>query len=1439
MRRLLPIRWALLAAAIAAGASLGSFDLHATDAPATQASGADDVGILPCLPGIIRPKTAGTPVPGVRPSKLLEEQEKEVAATRVRADAFQRATDEAVREAWRREREAVRAKFVARAKPIQERERIARAAAIDEFKAFVAARGNSKEAGEATYRLAELQFETASDAYAIAHQKWEAETENAAVNALAPGPEPRPDYLDAVATYRTLVARFDGYGKRDGALYMIAFCLGEMRDAKGARDSFEELASSAPKSEYAPEAWLRVGEYHFDRGELWAAIDAYGHATGSADSPYYDKALYKLAWSWYRLADAKHPAAWEESARTFGRLLDAAPSSTLRSEALQYLARIYADHGGPPEVRRAIAGRAWAQDVFPALAQVWFEEGTWTDSAEAFRLALENAPDADGAPVWAHRRGLCLARSGKPAEAAAAREELHRHYGTGSAWAAARATKPALLASTAALAEPALLQAAVFAHQRAQDSGAESEYQRAGVLYGEYLARYPGRPAAYDIAFYRAECLYYARHFAEAADAYGEVLLFSTDDRWHAEAAFSRVKAREKLLGALPVIGDDPALVEAAKPLAPEARAYAAAAEDFTCVAPTDWRVPEALYRASQVYYGARRLVAARSRAEAVVGAAPQEDLGAFAATLVVDAWRLEGNWSKVESAAARFAAIDLGRTPLIRESTKTSLHRVALEAGYRVAEEFEAHGQRADAAAKFLALAGANPKSEIAPRALFSAADLFEKLGAGAKAGELFQRVSKSYPTSPLAATALFRNARVHERILLLPKAAEAFTEYARKLPQGADSAAATWNAAVIFEAGARWSDAAAAWDRYAESHPKGDDAAEARMRGAECWTRAGKSDRSLRAWRALVASTAFEGPRNVLALAGLSRAERAARLPSDSDARRALEAQALLLKRGESTPESARASARAGLAKAADLSKSFDAVTITLPESKMRSALRVKHDLLASLEDTLLAAAASGDPDAATEALDRIGEAYAAYARAVLEAPVPPGPKRSRDAWREKAIQTAEPLQEKAAAAFRHNLELAARAGVVTPWTRRSEAGLATLDPEHVRPPREDARPLPPSDVWALPSMLAPPGVRVADAGPAIPSTSGTALAREIESWQAARGAGDRSQLVAAEQRIAAVVTRIAAEPASELTSIAWLDLGVAREAIDDHAGANVAFEAALNAGHDLAPAAAGEVAALARKGNADTAILAANEWLSRHPQDAAVRANLAGAQHLRGNAALALDTAIDALGFDSNLGAARRGVVEYALASGRPELAVFAAREGVAFAPADPRAIECLGLALRRSGDERVYGRAAGREVLVAGAAKFPADARLGHAAGVALLEDGDAKHALALLEKAAPHAADPGAWTALAAARRENGDAAPAAQAADAALAMRPDDPDALRNRGLAAADAGDFTAAESAFTRYLAKTQGTRGTDDPVAAWLADSIARRKAREGAP
>lgn len=1424
MRRLAP-RALLLAAIFAGGVPLAALG----EEPSAAST-------LPCPPGVIRPRP--TVPPPRAPSPELVERQREVAAFRRAVEKYRDRVDDAVATAWKREREAVRRKFLTRLLPVEENERARRSEAIAELRSFLEKRAGGVAEAEVDFRLAELLFEEASDEHLVAMRAHDLDAGKTGGVALTK--KPRPDYSEAIAAWRRLVRSYPDYARRDAVLYMIAFCLAEQGDAKAARDVYQELAE-LPVTSYRAEAWLRVGEYHFDQEQHDAAIDAYRKAAAAEEKgPYFDKALYKLAWSLYRRAGRTRgdAPAWAESADVFARLVESSPDSPLRPEALQYLAIIYADHGGLPAVRVAVAGKPWGLEVLSTLGALWYEQGNFADASQTYELVLERAGDHDDAPLWMNRLAFSYERTGQEEEAASARQNLHERYGAGSVWQAQKAAAPAVVAAADSFAEPALLQAATFRHQQAQWNRSEATYAHAARLYGEYLSRYPARPVAYDIAFYRAECLYFAGKLEEAAEAYGTVLEFTTEGPWHAEAAFSRFKAREGIAGTF-YLSAEPLAGSAGNPLPDAMAKLVKAAEDFTCVAPTDWRVPEALFRAAQVLYVHGRLDAARERAEAVVKAAPREDVAAYAATMVVDTWRLESRWDRVEDAANRYTALGPGRSPATVKGTKEALSRVAIEAGFQVARQQEQRGDLEGAAKRWLSVAERAPgvgAPTLKPKALFAAADALERAGRSAQAAKTFGEVATGHRGDPLAEPAAFRRAANLARVLEVQTAAQAYAAFSREQAFSNDAPAASWNAALLLEAAGKPADAAAAYERFAAAGGSATAAerAIALFAAAESWEEAGRETAAARAFQKLGDSGDTPDALRVRSLVALARIARArkqkeARTLSDE----AIQVQTELAAAKGGTAESARAAAEEGLAIAEAHYRRFESLTVAGRDpAKREAAIQAKSEALYRARDAFLVVAALGDPDGASQALHRAGEGYAALASAIRALGPPSG--MTADEWRPEQEALAAPFEQHAIAALARNLEVAASVKVSTEWTRKSERLLARLSADRVSP-KEDAFSAPDDDVWAIPPMLAP-GALLAASGGASATELSRAIASSVDAYTEALRGGDLPGLRMVETALASVTAGITADAPAREAATAWHDLGVVRDTLGDRPGAVKAWRSALAADAGFAPAAAGLTAALARNDQPTAAIEHARAWLAKHPGDADVRVNLANALRLRRDAPAALAMAVEALSADSRDARARRAAIAAAIAAKRPRLAHYAARQGVELTPNDAETHLTLGL-LRRSQGRSRPDLDDGRRILVAAAERFPGHARLAHAAGVALLEDGDPAAGRALLERAAPSSIDPSPWVALAAARRATNDAPAAAEAARRALALHPEDPAALRALGLALHDARDFGGAADAFERYLAATRGRRPASDPVRGWL-DEVEKR-ARETPP
>ena len=213
------------------------------------------------------------------------------------------------------------------------------------------------------FRLAELYYERSSDDHLLAMRTYEAQV-NAALEANRDPPrEPRVDFSPSVAIYRRLIAELPRATASTTAPTTCWATAWRSRTRWTRRWRSTRPSSSAiPKSRFTTEAWVRIGEYYFDAdptlvaNPLDRAAEAYEAAIKDRDHPLYDKALYKLGWTYYRVDRFGEAVArfmtladfYEAQSKARG---EESVGGDLREEALQYIAISLIDDkfaGTPP-----------------------------------------------------------------------------------------------------------------------------------------------------------------------------------------------------------------------------------------------------------------------------------------------------------------------------------------------------------------------------------------------------------------------------------------------------------------------------------------------------------------------------------------------------------------------------------------------------------------------------------------------------------------------------------------------------------------------------------------------------------------------------------------------------------------------------------------------------------------------------------------------------------------------------------------------------------------------------------------------------------------------------------------------------------------------------------------------------------------------------------
>jgi tetratricopeptide (TPR) repeat protein len=127
----------------------------------------------------------------------------------------------------------------------------------------------------------------------------------------------RAGTLEAIELYKKLLNDHPAYERNDQVLYQMSRAHEELGQVEAAMEVMERLVRTYPQSRYLDEVQFRRAEYFFTRRRYLEAEAAYGSIVSiGATSSYFQLALYKLGWTFYK------QDLYDEALHRFIALLD-------------------------------------------------------------------------------------------------------------------------------------------------------------------------------------------------------------------------------------------------------------------------------------------------------------------------------------------------------------------------------------------------------------------------------------------------------------------------------------------------------------------------------------------------------------------------------------------------------------------------------------------------------------------------------------------------------------------------------------------------------------------------------------------------------------------------------------------------------------------------------------------------------------------------------------------------------------------------------------------------------------------------------------------------------------------------------------------------------------------------------------------------------------
>lgn len=1067
--------------------------LLACTAALAQPAASPEQGKVDVAP-TVKPKTRYLEGFGRTPEeeKLLEEISRAIESYEQESKDFRREVQLLIEKKYEEKRNTLGNSYEKAIRDLEVIERKERNDAIAQFEEFLQRYPDDpKYTPDVMFRLAELYYERSSDDHIVAMRQYEEKLKaiDPSKNEAVP-PEPVVNFSQSIALYRRLIDQFPDYRLNDGAHYLLGYCLEKQNEFEKSREAYQALIARYPKSKFTTEAWVRIGEYYFDAynepDALTQAANAYERATEDKSHPLYDKALYKLGWTYYRM-DRFDDAVdrflalvdyYEAKAR---ERKDEEVGGDLRNEALQYTAISFADEkwgslAKAQERFQKLGGRPYEAEIYRRMGNVYFDQTKHAEAIEAYRLVLQKDPTAKDAPQIQQRIVQAYERDRRLAEAFNESARLAEMFGPGTPWHEKHKRDPDVIAAFHELAEKSLYSTAIYHHQQALVFKQESKFEQAKATfelaakaYRTYLDRFPRSKSAYEMQFYFAECLYNSFQFLEAAKNYEAVRDSTQDNKYQGDAAFSAVLAWQKQVDLEVRNGQLPALKplrsserpegEPVKvvPLGPSEVALVKASDLYLAKLKDSEKAPDIAYKAAELYYSHNDFPEARRRFEEIVKAYPKSEVAKYATNLIVESFLVDKDWKSVEEVSARLAANKDVIDP--QSDLYKDLVKFKLAGRFKLADELMAKGDYDAAAKKYIELVDEEPKHEFADKALNNAAVAYENTRRFDSALKLYERIFREYPSSKLADAALFRVAVNAENSYDFEKAVESYLKLVKDYPASKDREAALFNAARLLEGQQRYEEAAAAFQRYADLFPNAEDAPKNQFRAALIYEKQKEYAKEIRALDEFIAKFSSKAAQAELVIDAKKRIGDAwQKLGKDTEAKKAYKSAADDFdRRGlkpDAAPIAADAAAQARFQLAEYQFKEFDRLKIGGSGKKLERSFTEKRNAVKRVNDVYGEVFKYKRLEWTLAALYRRGYALERFAATIIETPIPPEVKRLGEeaviTYQDLLAQQTAALEDKAVESYAATLAEARKNRISNEWTKRTLESLNRFRPK-----------------------------------------------------------------------------------------------------------------------------------------------------------------------------------------------------------------------------------------------------------------------------------------------------------------------------------------------------------------------------------------------------
>ncbi len=219
---------------------------------------------------------------------------------------------------------------------------------------------------------------------------------------------------EAIALYQKLLDDYPLYERNDQVLYQMSRAYEELGQTEEAMAVMDRMVREYPQSRYFDEVQFRRAEYYFVHRRYLDAENAYESIVNmGADSQFYELALYKLGWTFYK------QDLYEDGLQWFIALMDHKVSvgydfeqtedeqeRKRTDDTFRVISLSFSNLGGADSAVEYFSKhgkRSYEDSIYSNLGEFYFDKRRYADAAATYKAFVDRNPYHKAAPNFQMR----------------------------------------------------------------------------------------------------------------------------------------------------------------------------------------------------------------------------------------------------------------------------------------------------------------------------------------------------------------------------------------------------------------------------------------------------------------------------------------------------------------------------------------------------------------------------------------------------------------------------------------------------------------------------------------------------------------------------------------------------------------------------------------------------------------------------------------------------------------------------------------------------------------------------------------------------------------------------------------------------------------------------------------------------------------------------